>query len=53
MVTIEFNYNQTYTVIQASLTNLFREVVDKYYQKSLIPKDSVYFLLNGGIIKFI
>ena len=51
MVTIEFNYNQTYTVIQANLTDLFRDVVDKYYQKSLIPKDSVYFLVNGDTIK--
>ena len=51
MVTIEFNYNQMITVIQANLTDLFRDVVDKYYQKSLIPKDSVYFLVNGGIIK--
>ena len=51
MVTIEFNYNQMITDIQANLTDLFRDVIDKYYQKSLIPKDSVYFLVNGGIIK--
>ena len=50
MVTIEFSYNQMITVIQANLTDLFRDVVDKYYQKSLIPKDSVYFLVNGSII---
>ena len=46
MVTIEFNYNQSITAIQAKLTDLFQEAIDKFYQKSLIPKDSVYFRAN-------
>ena len=46
MVSIEFSYNQMITVIQSNMTDLFKDVVDKFYQKSLIPKDSVYFRAN-------
>ena len=31
-------------------SDLFTEVIERYYQKAMIPKDSVYFLLNGNII---
>ena len=51
MVTIEFNYNQMITVIQAKLTDLFQDVVNKYYQKTAIPLDTIYFLVNGETIK--
>ena len=51
MVTIEFNYNQNIIVIQGNINDIFGDVVDKYYQKSLIPKDSVYFIVNGYTIE--
>ena len=49
-IEIEFNYNQVQTIIQAKSSDLFAEAPESYYQKTMIPKDSVYFLLNGNII---
>ena len=51
MVTIEFSYNQNITIIQAKFTDLFQDVLDKFYQKTTIPPNSVYFLVNGQTIK--
>ena len=50
MLTIDFGYNQDYTAIQAKETDLFKEVIERYYQKTMIPKDTVYFVTNGTII---
>ena len=49
MVSIEFEYNQGITPIQAKETDLFKEVIESYYQKTMIPKDTVYFLISGTI----
>ena len=49
-IEIEFNYNQVPTIIQAKSSDLFEEVLESYYQKTMIPKETVYFLLNGNII---
>ena len=51
MVTIEFNFNQSITNIQANLEDPIQEVINKYYQKSLQPPDSICFLLNGEILE--
>ena len=47
MVEIEFNYNQRITVIQATLDEPFENLIDKFFQKSLLQPRSVYFLANG------
>ena len=50
MVTIEFQFNQIFTVIQAKLEDPFKEAIDKYIQKSSNNPDTIYFLTNGKII---
>ncbi len=47
MVEIEFDYNQRITVIQAKLDEPFQNLINKFFQKSLLQPGSVYFLTNG------
>ena len=47
MVEIEFNYNQRITVIQAKLDEPFQNLINKFFQKSLLQPGAVYFLANG------
>ena len=47
MIEIEFNYNQHYTTIQANLRDKFKDIINKYIQKSLLNPTSIYFLANG------
>ena len=49
-IKIEFSYNQAIYIVQSKSSDLFIEVIERYYQKAMIPKDSVYFLLNGTVI---
>ena len=49
MVSIEFEYSQGITFIQAKETDMFKEVIETYYRKTMIPKDTVYFFVNGTI----
>ena len=51
MLQVEFNYAQQITVIQAKIEDKFKEVINKYYQKSSINPDTVCFLINGKQIK--
>ena len=51
MVIIEFNYHQIITTIPVKLSDLFRNVIDKFNQRNQIPQDSVYFIINGMLIK--
>ena len=48
MVEIEFDYNQDIIVIQAKLEDTFKEVIDKYCQKTLLDPNELYFIANGG-----
>ena len=50
MVEIEFNFNQTITIIQANLDDLFGDVIFKFMQKSFLDPGSVNFLANGNVI---
>ena len=50
MVEIEFNYNQVITNIQVKLDDPFRDVINKFMQKSSLEPGSVNFLGNGKII---
>ena len=50
MVSIEFNYNQANFTIQANLSDNFEQVLQKFFQKVLIPPESVYFVSNASII---
>ena len=50
MVEIEFNFNQAITNIQANLNDPFRDVINKFMQKSLLEPGSVNFLVNGKVI---
>ena len=47
MVDIDFDLNQSHTVIQANLTDIFQNVINKYFQKSLLKPQSVAFIVNG------
>ena len=49
MVEIEFNFNQAIT-IQAKLDDQFKDVINKFMQKSLLEPGSVNFLVNGKVI---
>ena len=47
MIEIEFDLNQSITIIQANLKDSFQIVIDKYLQKSLLNPVNIYFLANG------
>ena len=50
MVELEFDFNQVITNIQANLDDPFKDVINKYIQKSSLNPGSVNFLANGKII---
>ena len=50
MVEIEFNFNQAIISIQAKLDDLFKDVINKFMQKSLLEPGSANFLANGKVI---
>ena len=50
MVEIEFDFNQAITNIQAKLDDPFKDVINKFMQKSLLDPSSVNFLANGKVI---
>ena len=50
MVEIEFDFNQAITNIQAKLDDPFKDVINKFMQKSLLEPGSVNFLVNGKVI---
>ena len=47
MAQIEFNYNQNLTIIQANLNDKFKDVINKYIQKTSLAPNKVFFLANG------
>ena len=47
MVEIEFDCNQQIIVIQAKLDEPFKNVINKYLQKSLLDSNNVFFIANG------
>ena len=47
MVDIDFDLNQSHTIIQANLTDQFQQVINKYLTKALLNPDSVCFIANG------
>ncbi len=51
MITIEFNYNQIITTVQANLSDPFQISLNQFSQKTSIPLKSVNFLANGETIK--
>ena len=51
MITIEFNYNQIITTLQANLSDPFQISLNQFSQKTSIPLKSVNFLANGETIK--
>ena len=50
MVEIVFSLNQVITKIQGNLKEPFKNVIDRYIQKSNYKRDELCFLGNGGII---
>ena len=50
MVEIEFNFNQIITKIRANLNEPFKNVIDKYLQKSYKRRDTLCFIGNGKTI---
>ena len=51
MITIEFNYGQLITTIQANMSDLFQIPLNQFVQKTLILLNSVNFIANGIPIK--
>ena len=47
MVDIDFDLNQSHTIIQANLTDQFQDVINKYLGKTLLKPESVAFIVNG------
>ena len=50
MIEIVFSLNQMITKIQGNLKEPFKNVIDRYIQKSNYKRDELCFLGNGGII---
>ena len=50
MVQVEFDFKQALTVIQADSEDIFNNVLDKYIQKTMMDKNSLYFIANGKLI---
>ena len=49
MLEVEFDYAQKITVIQAKIEDKFKEVINKYYQKTSINPDNVCFDMFNGL----
>ena len=47
MSEIEFIYNQQITKIQAQLDEPFKDIINKYLQKSTLDRNHIFFILNG------
>ena len=47
MIEIEFNYNQQITIIQSTFDEPFKNVIDKYLQKTQLDPNNVFFIANG------
>jgi len=47
MITIEFDFNQKITIIQANLSDPFRVPLNQFFQNASIPPNSVNFIANG------
>ena len=47
MINIEFDYNQEKMLIQAKSNDIFRDVINKYLQKTLLNPNDTYFIANG------
>ena len=50
MVSIEFEYQQTKTIVQANLNDRFETVLNKYKTKTNIDINNLYYLVNGRYI---
>ena len=47
MIKIEFDFNSEITIIQVDLNESFKDIVDKYLQKTKIKSETVYFSANA------
>ena len=47
MIEIDFNYRQQIIVIQANLNEIFKDIINKYLQKSLLDSNNIFFIANG------
>ena len=47
MVDIDFDLNQSHTIIQANLTDQFQDAINKYIGKTLLKPESIGFIVNG------
>ena len=47
MIEIEFSYNQQIVVIKANLDEPFKDVINKYLQKSFLNPNNTFFIANG------
>ena len=47
MINIEFNFNNEITIIQAKVKDKFKDVINKYLQKSLLDPNFLSFLANN------
>lgn len=47
MINIEFEYNKKITIIEAKVDDKFKDVINKYLQKSLLDSKFLSFLVHG------
>ena len=47
MIEIEFEYNQQITVIQAKTDDFFKDVINKFLQKSKFSPNETFYIANG------
>ena len=47
MINIEFEYNKKITIIEAKVEDKFKDVINKYLQKSLLDSKFLSFLVHG------
>ena len=47
MINIEFDYNKEKILLQAKSNDIFRDVINKYLQKTLLNPNDTYFIANG------
>ena len=50
MIKVEFNFNQTITVIQATLQDPFQDIIKSYLQKTQLESGSVSFIANDKVL---
>ena len=52
MIEVGFDCNQQITLVQTNLDEPFKNVINKFLQKTLLDSNNVFFIVNGKPINF-